>query len=101
MCVPVQFIYMITKLHCQKAGAILTEDLSKANIILGIKEVPQEALMKDKTYIFFSHTHKGNKKNMPMLQSILDKVHSVYRLIFFIFLTPSWEISYHVEHTLD
>lgn len=53
---------------------MITEDISKANIILGIKEVPESALLNDKTYVFFSHTHKGNKKNMPMLQNILDKV---------------------------
>ncbi|KAG2207514.1 hypothetical protein INT47_004264, partial [Mucor saturninus] len=57
----------------EKAGAMITEDISKANIILGIKEVPESALLSDKTYVFFSHTHKGNKKNMPMLQKILDK----------------------------
>ena len=57
-----------------KAGAIITEDISKADIILGIKEVPEASLLKDKTYLFFSHTHKGNEKNMPMLQSVLDKV---------------------------
>ncbi|CAO3601197.1 unnamed protein product [Absidia cylindrospora] len=57
----------------KKAGAIVTEDLSKADIILGIKEVPSESLLNDKSYVFFSHTHKGNASNMPMLQSILDK----------------------------
>ncbi|CEP17880.1 hypothetical protein [Parasitella parasitica] len=57
----------------KKAGAIITEDISKADIILGIKEVPESSLLKDKTYLFFSHTHKGNEKNMPMLQNILDK----------------------------
>ncbi|KAG1500868.1 hypothetical protein G6F46_003999 [Rhizopus delemar] len=57
----------------QKAGAIVTEDLSKADIILGIKEVPEKSLLPEKTYLFFSHTHKGNEKNMPMLQNILDK----------------------------
>ncbi|KAI9255460.1 Saccharopine dehydrogenase-domain-containing protein [Sporodiniella umbellata] len=57
----------------ERAGAIVSEDLSKADIILGIKEVPEQSLLPDKTYLFFSHTHKGNEKNMPMLQSILDK----------------------------
>ena len=57
-----------------KAGAILSEDLSAADIILGIKEVPKSKLIPDKTYVFFSHTHKGTPKNMPMLQDILDKV---------------------------
>ncbi|KAI8640529.1 Saccharopine dehydrogenase-domain-containing protein [Parasitella parasitica] len=57
----------------EKAGAIITEDISKADLILGIKEVPEVSLLNDKTYMFFSHTHKGNEKNMPMLQRILDK----------------------------
>ncbi|KAI9496686.1 Saccharopine dehydrogenase-domain-containing protein [Zychaea mexicana] len=56
-----------------KAGAIVSEDLSAADIILGIKEVPPSKLMPDKTYVFFSHTHKGAPKNMPMLKDILDK----------------------------
>ncbi|KAG0178729.1 hypothetical protein DFQ29_003061 [Apophysomyces sp. BC1021] len=57
----------------KKAGATVTEDLSAADVILGIKEVPEASLIPGKTYLFFSHTHKGNKKNMPMLKSILDK----------------------------
>ncbi|KAF7721008.1 hypothetical protein EC973_005558 [Apophysomyces ossiformis] len=57
----------------KKAGAIVTEDLSAADVILGIKEVPEASLIPGKTYLFFSHTHKGNQKNMPMLKSILDK----------------------------
>ncbi|CDH56826.1 alpha-aminoadipic semialdehyde mitochondrial [Lichtheimia corymbifera JMRC:FSU:9682] len=56
-----------------KAGATLTEDLSPADVILGIKEVPTSKLLPGKTYVFFSHTHKGKKENMPMLKDILDK----------------------------
>ncbi|KAH8555677.1 Saccharopine dehydrogenase-domain-containing protein [Umbelopsis sp. PMI_123] len=56
-----------------EAGAHIAEDISSADIILGIKEVPIEHLIPNKTYMFFSHTHKGTPKNMPMLQSILDK----------------------------
>ncbi|KAF9933130.1 hypothetical protein FBU30_006454 [Linnemannia zychae] len=55
------------------AGAIIQEDLSPADIILGIKEVPVKDLIPGKTYVYFSHTHKGQKYNMPMLQDILDK----------------------------
>lgn len=36
--------------------------------------MPSNALLENKSYVFFSHTHKGNAGNMPMLQSILDKV---------------------------
>ncbi|KAG0260345.1 hypothetical protein BG011_001946 [Mortierella polycephala] len=55
------------------AGAIIQEDLSAADVILGIKEVPVKDLIPGKTYVYFSHTHKGQKYNMPMLQDVLDK----------------------------
>ncbi|KAF9185827.1 hypothetical protein BGZ51_002428 [Haplosporangium sp. Z 767] len=55
------------------AGAIIQEDLSAADVILGIKEVPVKDLIPGKTYVYFSHTHKGQKHNMPMLQDVLDK----------------------------
>ncbi|CAG8449603.1 19009_t:CDS:2, partial [Racocetra fulgida] len=55
------------------AGAIVQEDISNADVILGIKEVPTNHLIPNKTYMFFSHTHKGQLYNMPMLQDILDK----------------------------
>ncbi|KAL3894789.1 MAG: hypothetical protein SGCHY_005070 [Lobulomycetales sp.] len=54
------------------AGAILTEDLSSADIIMGVKEVASADLLPKKTYIFFSHTHKGQAANMPMLRKALD-----------------------------
>jgi alpha-aminoadipic semialdehyde synthase len=56
-----------------KAGAIIHEDLSIADVILGVKEVPIKDLIPHKTYFYFSHTHKGQTYNMPMLKSVLDK----------------------------
>jgi len=41
-----------------KEGAQIKEDLSSANIIFGVKEVEISTLIKDKTYLFFSHTSK-------------------------------------------
>jgi len=41
-------------------------------VILGIKEMPIDFFQKDKVYIFFSHTIKGQKQNMPILQKIID-----------------------------
>jgi alpha-aminoadipic semialdehyde synthase len=43
-------------------------------LILGVKEVPIDELIPKKAYMFFSHTHKGQSYNMPMLKAILDKV---------------------------
>ena len=41
-----------------KVGAQITDDLSSADIIFGVKEVDISTLIKDKTYLFFSHTSK-------------------------------------------
>lgn len=41
-------------------------------IVLGIKEMPIDFFEKDIVYIFFSHTIKGQRYNMPMLKQILD-----------------------------
>ena len=41
-----------------KTGAQITDNLSSADIIFGVKEVDISTLIKDKTYLFFSHTSK-------------------------------------------
>ena len=41
-----------------KAGAQISDDLRSADIIFGVKEVDISTLIKDKTYLFFSHTSK-------------------------------------------
>jgi len=55
------------------AGAVLKEDLSSADCIIAVKEVPEELLIPNKTYMFFSHTIKAQRSNMPMLDNILSK----------------------------
>ena len=44
--------------------------------MIGVKQVPIELLMPDKTFCFFSHTIKAQKDNMPLLDAILEKVRS-------------------------
>lgn len=56
----------------ERAGALIEEDLSPCAIIFGIKEIPAPLLLPGKTYLFFSHTIKGQKYNMPMLQRLLE-----------------------------
>eukprot|EP00656_Telonema_subtile_P047495 TRINITY_DN545_c0_g1_i1.p1 TRINITY_DN545_c0_g1~~TRINITY_DN545_c0_g1_i1.p1 ORF type:complete len:1029 (-),score=352.60 TRINITY_DN545_c0_g1_i1:354-3440(-) len=56
-----------------KAGAIVTEDLSNASVIFGVKQVPVADLLADRTYVFFSHTIKAQAENMPLLDELLDK----------------------------
>lgn len=43
----------------EEAGAQISEDVSSAQVIFGVKEVPIENLMPEKTYFFFSHTIKA------------------------------------------
>lgn len=55
-----------------EAGASVQEDLSSAGIIMAIKEIPVEVLQPGKTYLFFSHTIKGQPHNMPLLRRLLE-----------------------------
>ena len=55
----------------EQAGIKVVDDLAACPVILGIKEVPMQVLEPDKTYVFFSHTIKGQSYNMPMLKDIL------------------------------
>jgi len=55
-----------------QAGAEISEDLSKAEFIFGVKEIPPEKLLPEKTYVFFAHVIKGQKHNMRMLKKLID-----------------------------
>ncbi|KAF1795345.1 Saccharopine dehydrogenase, C-terminal [Phytophthora cactorum] len=56
-----------------RAGAKLSEDLAPANVIVGVKQVPEPALLADKTYLFFSHTIKAQPENMALLDAVLQR----------------------------
>src|SRR5690606_896042 len=43
------------------------EDISDCDIMMGIKEVPIDSLVPDKTYLFFSHTLKKQPYNKKLL----------------------------------
>ena len=57
----------------QKAGAIISDDLSGCDILLGIKEVPVSDLIDNKTYLFFSHTKKAQPHNQKLMHAMMDK----------------------------
>jgi alpha-aminoadipic semialdehyde synthase len=57
-----------------QAGAKLQDDLSQADVILGVKRpLDPSTLLPNKSYLFFSHTIKGQAENMGLLQTCLDK----------------------------
>lgn len=49
------------------------EGISDCDIMMGIKEVPIDSLVPDKTYLFFSHTLKKQPYNKKLLQAALAK----------------------------
>lgn len=57
----------------EAAGIALRDDVSDCDILLGVKEVPVEQLIPNKTYLFFSHTIKKQAHNRRLLQAILEK----------------------------
>ena len=61
----------------ENAGAVITEDLSPASLIMAVKQVPIDILIPNKTYAFFSHTIKAQEGNMPLLDAMLSKVNMI------------------------
>eukprot|EP00814_Leptocylindrus_danicus_P000399 CAMPEP_0116031078 /NCGR_PEP_ID=MMETSP0321-20121206/17276_1 /TAXON_ID=163516 /ORGANISM="Leptocylindrus danicus var. danicus, Strain B650" /LENGTH=1055 /DNA_ID=CAMNT_0003506087 /DNA_START=308 /DNA_END=3475 /DNA_ORIENTATION=- len=57
----------------ERAGATVSDDVTSANLLLGVKQVNSDNLLPNKAYAFFSHVIKGQPENMPMLQTILDR----------------------------
>jgi saccharopine dehydrogenase (NAD+, L-lysine-forming) len=54
-------------------GVEVKESVAEADILMGIKEVPVQQLIPNKTYLFFSHTRKKQPYNQKLLQAILEK----------------------------
>ena len=56
-----------------QAGVEVKEDISGCDVLLGIKEVPIDMLIGNKTYLFFSHTKKLQPHNQQLFKAMLDK----------------------------
>lgn len=56
----------------EEVGATLVDEVTDSDIIIGVKEMPIGYFKKENTYIFFSHTIKGQPYNMPLLQDMID-----------------------------
>ena len=59
-------------------GIEVTDDLSDCDVLFGVKEVPVENLIPNKSYFFFSHTIKKQPYNRKLLQAVLDKNIDLY-----------------------
>ena len=62
----------------EKFGFKVTNDVSDADVMIGVKEVPKEHLIPNKKYFFFSHTIKKQPYNRKLLLAILEKNIELY-----------------------
>ena len=54
-------------------GLEVRDDLNACDVLMGVKEVPVDQLIPNKTYLFFSHTVKKQPANRKLLQAVLEK----------------------------
>ena len=59
-------------------GFVVSDDLTDCDVLIGVKEVPVEALLSNKKYFFFSHTIKKQAYNRKLLKACIDKNIELY-----------------------
>ena len=59
-------------------GFLIEKTIDKPQVLLGVKEVPVEALIPNTSYFFFSHTIKKQPYNRKLLKAVLDKNITLY-----------------------
>jgi len=53
-------------------GITIVDDLSDCDVLIGVKEVPKESLIANKTYLYFSHTIKEQSYNRGLLLKMME-----------------------------
>lgn len=71
-------IRVFSDIAYQKKGIEVTENMTDCDVLIGVKEVPIEALIPNKKYFFFSHTIKKQPYNRALIQAILSKNIELY-----------------------
>ncbi|WNH11001.1 NAD(P)-dependent oxidoreductase [Thalassobellus suaedae] len=59
-------------------GFEVVENVSDCDVMIGVKEVPIDALIPNKKYFFFSHTIKKQPYNRKLLKAVLEKNIELY-----------------------
>jgi hypothetical protein len=62
----------------QNLNLEVVTDIADCDVFFGVKEVPVENLIPNKSYFFFSHTIKKQPYNKKLLQAILEKNITLY-----------------------
>lgn len=55
------------------ANAKIVDNVDDIPVVFGVKEMPNDIFREGHTYIFFSHTIKGQSYNMPSLKKMVEK----------------------------
>ena len=71
-------IRVFTDEEYRAKGITVVHDISSCDVLLGVKEVPIDALVPNKKYFFFSHTIKKQPYNRGLLKAILEKNIELY-----------------------
>ena len=53
-------------------GIDVVDDLNDCDVLIGVKEVPKESLIANKTYLYFSHTIKEQFYNRELLLKMIE-----------------------------
>ena len=64
---------VFSDMQYEQVGAEITEDLKGASVIFGVKQVPLQFLLPEKTYMFFSHVIKAQSQNMALLDECIKQ----------------------------
>ncbi|MDR9487221.1 NAD(P)-dependent oxidoreductase [Salibacter sp.] len=62
-----------TDFDYERQGLDVVDQMHDRDVLLGVKEVPLEMLIPQKTYFFFSHTIKEQPYNRDLLKTILER----------------------------
>ena len=71
-------IRIFSDIQYKSLGITITDDVSNCDVLFGVKEVPIESLIPNKSYFFFSHTIKKQPYNQKLLKAILEKNIDLY-----------------------
>lgn len=62
----------------EQIGVTVADEMLNCDVLLGVKEVPINALIPNKKYFFFSHTIKKQPYNRDLLLAVLEKNIELY-----------------------
>ena len=71
-------IRIFTDEQYKELGIEIVDDINDCDVLFGVKEVPADSLIANKSYFFFSHTIKKQPYNRELLQTILEKNIDLY-----------------------